>query len=170
MAFVLTTQFDLRVLVKPGGDSSADWTFLESGPGTITIEDGLDVCVRIKNIKDDDLYYLIKELSGCTALTYLDLAENRNITDEGTVRLAGLTSLTHLNLSSCSIHDVTLQTLAEMKRLIWLNLSYCHRLTGTGLRWLKALPNLQYLDLQGSSRITKADIRRIERRGLVIHE
>ena len=43
MSFVLTTQFDLRVLVKPTGDLAADWMFLESGPGTIEVEDGLDV-------------------------------------------------------------------------------------------------------------------------------
>lgn len=170
MSFVLTTQFDLRVLVKPTGDSTADWTFLETGPGTIEIEDGLDVCIRIKNIGDDELYSLVKEIAGCPVLTFLDLAENRKISDDGTVRLSSLGQLTHLNLSSCTIHDPTLHTLAEMKRLTWLNLSYCHRLTGTGLRWLKALPNLKYLDLQGSSRLTKADIRRIERRGLVIHE
>jgi len=169
IAFTFDTPLPITLYLRPEGDSSSEWVESDQGPGRFTIPAESDVYLRARNIDDEDLYRLVKEIGGMVSLRYLNLAENRKITDLGLTRLAPLTGLTRLNLSSCSITSTGLQHLAVLKKLEVLDLSYCNRITDEGLRFLKSLKWLTYLDLQGCVKTTLAGIRKIERRGLTIH-
>jgi hypothetical protein len=102
-------------------------------------------------------------------ITSLDLAENRKVTNDGLESLKMLPQLTYLNLSSCDITNSGLQYLLDLQQIKVLNLSYCHRLTDIGLKTLKGLPHLVFLDLQGVLKVTNGGLSKIRRSGLIIH-
>lgn len=152
-------------MTDPGGE----WVEFDKGPGRFSIPPSNEVYLRVKNIDDDDLYTLVKAVYSLSTLTTLNLAENRNITDEGLSRLAALVGLTSLNLSSCSITNRGLASLVDLKKLEHLNISYCNRVSDEGLRYLKSLNRLTFLDIQGCVKTSHAGVKRIERRGLTVH-
>jgi len=165
-----TTILDAKILVRPADGSSTEWQEFERGPGRFIIPDGIEACVRVKNIDDKALLGLVDEIVACPAVTCLDLAENRKVTDASLQRIARLTQLKILNLSSCDITDNGLAWLEDLKDLRVLNLSYCNRISGEGLKHLRGLTHLMYLDLQGCPRIKHAAIiKTIARRGLTVH-
>jgi Leucine-rich repeat (LRR) protein len=167
---VFDTDVDLRLLIRPTDAEQNQWQDFEQGPGRFAIPSGYVAGVRIKNIDDLVLINLVTEIASCPAVVYLNLAENRKITDEGLRRLAGLTHLLILNLSSCNITDRGLVWLKDLKQLRVLNLSYCNRLSDAGLKQLHNLTSLNYLDLQGCPHIHHAAIiKHVARRGLAIH-
>ena len=145
-----------------------EWQEFDRGPGYFNLTEGQEFMIKVKQIDDADLCQLIKELAGCRMITFLDLAENRKVTDDGLEGLKTLTQLAYLNLSSCDITNSGLDYLLELQRLRVLNLSYCHRLTDIGLRTLKGLPNLVYLDLQGVLKVTTGGLSKIRKAGLTI--
>ena len=165
------TEFEVNVLIRQAQPTQpvAEWQEFDQGPGKFTIPQGYQAGVRARNIDDDDLEKLVADLVACKVVTFLNLAENRKITERGIARLALLDWLTHLNLSSCSLNNGVLETLLPLKKLEYLNLSYCNRLTDDALRPLKKYPRLVYLDIQGCPKITHAGIRRYQKRGLTIH-
>ena len=112
---------------------------------------------------------LVKELVACPSITFLNLSENRKITEEGLDYLRPLVSLTGLNLSSCSLTDQGLTHLSALTHLAHLDLSYCNRLTDACVKPLRALVRLRFLDLQGCVKISNGGISRLERRELTIH-
>jgi len=114
-----------------------------------------------QRIPDDGLEHLgslgrlrILELHGCNRLTDRGLKH--------LPRLAGLTKLT-LGPSVRGITDAGLASLARLRRLRHLNLSWCEEITDEGLGHLEALPALAHLDLMGCSALTDAGLAHIAR-------
>lgn len=164
------TVLHLHLLIRPAA-AAGDWQDFDQGPGRFTIPENFEACVRVKNLDDDRLSILVGELADFRAVVCLNLAENRKVTDAGLQRLAKLSWLQELNLSSCDITDRGLAWLKELKELRTLNLSYCNRLSEAGLRHLRGLTRLTYLDLQGCPRINHAAIlKNVARKGLTIHD
>ncbi|WP_322508152.1 leucine-rich repeat domain-containing protein [Anaerolinea sp.] len=166
---VFSSTQEVVVYTRPRGNPTADWQELDRGPGIFRIPAGHEVMIRLKNIDNDDLKTLVRETAECPAITFLHLAENRKITDEGVQILQAFRNLSGLNLSSCDLTDQGLKALSAFPRLSHLNLSFCNRLTDAGLKHLRALPNLTYLDLQGCLKITHGGIARLGKRDLNIH-
>ncbi len=156
------------VLARPAGQE-LDWQELDRGPGYFHVPAGQEIRVRIKGIDDVALAELAGELQGVPALRFLDLSENRNITNEGLARLKTLPQLTGLNLSSCSITNTGLQHLTDLRQLAYLNLSFCSRLSDPALKTLEAMKNLTYVDLQGCLGFTNGGFARVRRRNLTIY-
>jgi len=146
----------------------SQWQLIDHGPGIFRIPPSQQAAVRIRTIDDEVLRTLISEILSCPAVTFLNLSENRRVTNRGINELSHLTQLTGLNVSSCDISDAALADLAKLDRLVWLNLAFCNRLTDRGLRELSRLTHLEYLDLQGCVKITRKGIALINRRGLTI--
>lgn len=157
----------VQVLIRPAGEP--DWRVLDEGPGYFTIPAGHEVAVRLRLGNDALLRTLLFEIAGNPALTYLNLSENRGITDRGLEYLATAPQITMLNLSSCDITNGGLRALKALPRLEHLDLSYCNRLTDAALNALRELPALRFLDLLGCLKMTHAALKRFSRRDLVIH-
>ncbi len=158
--------FYSRPVVSP----PADWTEIETGPGSISLPDGQEYGFRIHNIGDLDLKHLVTELTEITPLVYINLSENRKITDAGLVYLKVFPDLVNLNLSSCGLKNDGLVHLQEFSHLTTLDLSYCNRLTGPALKLLQHLPKLTTLNLQGCIKLTNGDVSRFKKKGLVINK
>jgi len=150
-------------------ETGVDWQELDRGPGYFSIPADHEVRVRIKSIADEDLLLLVAELRDVAALRFLDLSENRNVTNEGLGRLRGLSQLTGLNLSSCSITNTGLKQLADLPNLSHLNLSYCNRLSDEAIKIIEGIHHLTYVNLQGCLSITRAALSRVRRRSLTIY-
>lgn len=155
------------VLTRPAGQS--DWQVLDEGPGFFTIPAAHEAAVRLRLGSDAVLRTLIPEIAGCPALTYLNLSENRGITDRGLEYLSAAPQITMLNLSSCDVTNEGLRALKALSRLEHLELSYCNRLTDNALLALRDLTRLEYLDLLGCLKMTHAALKRFNKRGLIIH-
>ena len=147
-----------------------EFRVLELGPGYFHVQPGFEVGIRISNIDDATLIHLVKEISGISGLTFLNISENRKITNKGIAALPALGSLTRLNLSSCGLNNKGLPYLKELKNLKHLDLSYCNRITDEGVKYLQEMNHLTFLDLQGTTKITTAGLKRLRRDGLDIHK
>jgi hypothetical protein len=145
------------------------WQYYDEGPGYFNLEPGIEFGVQTKYFTDQQLGDLVNDLIGCRQIVYLNLSENRKITDEGILALPMLSNLKNLNLSSCDITNKALVTVANLGLLESLNLSYSTRITDVGLKPLSGLRNLTYLDLQGCPKITHAGVNRISAKNLKIH-
>ncbi len=156
----------IQVLIRPAG--AQDWQMLDEGPGFFTVPAGHEVAVRLRLGTNALLRTLMYEIAGNPALTYLNLSENRGITDRGLEFLAAAPQITMLNLSSCDITNSGLRALKALPRLEHLELSYCNRLTDEAFNALRDLPVLRYLDLLGCLKMTHAALKRFTRRDLVI--
>ena len=156
------------VLTRPAGQD-IDWQEMDRGPGFFNVPADQEIRVRIKGINDADLNQLMDELHDVRALRFLDLSENRNVTNEGLARLKALPQLSGLNLSSCSITNTGLAHLRELPHLATLILSYCSRLSDPALKTLEAMKNLTYVDLQGCLGFTNGGLARVRRRSLTIY-
>jgi hypothetical protein len=166
-----TTQFPVQVYLRPGGATpGSDWQELDAGPGVLHLPAGFDFGVRARNLDDETLQQLVGEMDGIPEIISLNLAECRNVTNEGIRYLKTLPHLIELNLSSCSITDSGLVELKPLTRLLHLNLSYCNRITNQGLQKLRDLRRLEYLDLQGCVKINHGGLVKVQRRGLTIHK
>jgi hypothetical protein len=157
------------VFYRQENKQDADWQELDRGPGYFHISPAHEVRIQLKSASDSELQTLVEEISGVEAITSLDLSENRNITDSGIARLKNLPHLHELKLSSCDITYKAIDHLAELPNLKSLDLSYCNRIHDSSVKGLNALHQLEYLDLQACMQITRAGIKRLERRGLEIH-
>jgi hypothetical protein len=156
------------ILVRPLG-SNQDWQEFDRGPGFFNVPADNEIRVRIKSIGDGELADLVQELKGVANLRFLDLAENRNVTNDGIARLRGLPQLTGLNLSSCTITNPGLSYLSELRRLERLELSFCNRLSDGAVKILDGMRSLTFVDLQGCLGINKGALSRFRRRTLQIY-
>lgn len=163
-----SSSLPIIVYSRPEG-SDVDWKDLDRGPGYFRVPEGHEIRVRIKSIGDEELLILVKELQDVEPLRFLDLAENRNVTNTGLARLPGLPRLTGLNLSSCSITNTGLKHLAGLPHLSHLNLSYCNRLDDGAIKILEGMRHLTYVNLLGCLNVSRAAITRVRRRSLEIH-
>jgi hypothetical protein len=162
----LTTELDITVLARPKGQ--VDWRLIFDGPGTVALPENEEIGVRLRMGNGDTLEALVKEIRGLSALTMLNLSENRNIYDDGLDCLPDLPQLRILNLSSVSLTNAGMEFLRPLLHLTHLDLSFCNRINDLGVKLLRQLPNLAYLNLQGCSKVTNAGVARIRRRGLEI--
>lgn len=165
-----SSRYEIQVLVRPEGSDAGSWQELDRGPGYFRIEPGLEVGIRIRQSDDLAIKEIFEEIRPCSNLIYMNLSENRNVSDNSLEGLAQFNHLNDLNLSSCDITDDIFHTLRKLSRLRSLNLSFCNRISDTGLRSLRDLRQLTFLDLQGCSRITRAGLAKIDRAGLTIHK
>ncbi len=147
-----------------------DWHELDNAPGIFHLEEGVEAGIRIQNTKDAELEKLLIEVDNNPQLKMLNLSENRRITNQGLELLKLVPGLTSLNLSSCDISDKGTPFILVLKRLEWLNLSFCNRITFFGLKPLASLSHLKYLDLQGCVKIKNADVQRLDFRNTTIHK
>jgi Leucine-rich repeat (LRR) protein len=157
------------VFYRQENKQDADWQELDRGPGYFRIPPDHEVRIQPKSASHSELQTLAEEINGVEAITSLDLSENRNITDSGIARLKNLSHLRELKLSSCDITYKAIDHLAELPNLKSLDLSYCNRIHDSSIKGLNALSQLEYLDLQACMQVTRAGIKRLERRGLEIH-
>lgn len=156
------------VLTRPAG-STQDWQEFDRGPGYFHLPENHEVRIRIKSIDDQDLANLIRELQNLRSLRFLDLSENRNVTDIGLARLHGLPQLTGLNLSSCTITTAGIEKLQELRNLVHLDLSFCNKMNDQVLKILEKMRSLTFVDLQGCLSITNGGLSRIRRKTLKIY-
>lgn len=153
------------VYTRPAGET-IDWQEVDRGPGYFSLPADQEVRVRIKGINDEALGAVIDELAQVDALRFLDLSENRNITNVGLARLKLLPQLTGLNLSSCTISNAGLTELRALPHLTYLNLTYCNHLSDPALKILESIRSLTYVDLKGCLGFTQRGFSLIRRRNL----
>ena len=165
---VFSSALPVIVLSRPVGDPRGDWQEFDRGPGYFHLPAGYEARIRLKSVGNGELSQLARELANCPGISYLDLSENRNITDEGLIYLKAFSGLSGLNLSSCSLSNKGLAFLKGLN-LTSLDLSFCNRITDEGLKNLKSLSCLTKLDLQGCVKVTHNGIARLGRSGLEIH-
>jgi hypothetical protein len=156
------------ILSRPVGED-VDWQEADRGPGYFNLPAGQEIRVRIKGINDADLAELVGDLQGVQQIHFMDLAENRNVTNDGLARIKAMPQLTGMNLSSCSITNTGLVALRSLTHLAYLNLSYCSRLSDPALKTLEAMKSLVYVDLQGCLGFTNGGLARVRRRTLTIY-
>lgn len=168
MSEKLATEMDVWVYHRPKGGRDDTWFELDRGPGIIHFPEGEEIQVRARLKDDAELGNLARELEGLKQVVFLNLAENRGVTDDGIKKITVLNHLQYLNLSSCDISNQGMPWLEGFSRLIWLDLSFCNRITDDGLRSLRKLTNLQYLNLQGCVKTTNGGVARLSRANLVI--
>jgi hypothetical protein len=163
-----STTLPIIIYDRPTGSDEL-WQDFDSGPGFFETRPGYEINIRVHNIDNQTLKTLVADLVDVPELAFLNLSENRKITDPGLEALGQLKQLKGLNLSSCDITGPGLSFLAALTHLEHLNLSYCNRIADLGIRMVKSLRSLVYLDLQGCVKITRGGMSKIDRRGLVIH-
>jgi Leucine-rich repeat (LRR) protein len=166
----LSTTHEVVILIRPEDQIDSQWQIFDRGPGIFHIPAGMEAGVRIQHINDDTLRQLVQDLLPCLSVHFLDLSENRKVTDQGIEHVGRFTQLTSLNLSSCDITKVALGYLKTLPRLQYLNLSYCNRINQYSVPALRALTHLTYLDLQGTVKLNTAALTHLQRRGLKIHK
>jgi len=159
----------IDVYIRHGKTSENGWTMLDRGPGIFHIPAAHFVMIRVRNVNDDFLKNMVKEIIGLDFILSLNLSENRKITDRGLKELKPLEQLTELNLSSCDITDLGISSILLLTRLERVDLSFCNRLTDSGIIQLKRLPQLTYLNLRGVPRITNGSLSKIRNTHLEIH-
>lgn len=162
-----SSSYPVIVLTRPA-NSDIDWQEVDRGPGYFQIPPDEEIRIKIKSINDYELAQLVTELQDVPTLRFLDLAENRNVTNEGLAKLRVLSQLTGLNLSSCSITSTGMPPLRELTHLEHLNLAYCNRLTDGALKTIEAMRSLTFVDLQGCVNITQGGISRLRHKNLTI--
>ena len=168
MSEKLSTALDIGIYHRPKGGRDDTWFELDRGPGIITFPEGEEIQVRARLADDTELLALVRELDGLKQVVYLNLSENRSVTDEGLRKVTALNHLQYLNLSSCDLTSRGLHHLEAFPRLIWLDLSFCNRITDEGLKFIKKLPNLQYISLQGCVKTSHGGIVRLSRPSLTV--
>jgi hypothetical protein len=135
---------------------STDWHAASRLPAAVSC---LRVtCNKLQNL-ETDFARIARELPG---LGYLDCSHcgdfffGKLTAESPGSSLAKMRSLTNLNLSYCNqiTDDGLKQTLAEMRSLTSLSLRGCHEITGTGLEPCKDMDKLRYLDLEYCQKVT----------------
>jgi hypothetical protein len=163
-----SSEQEIIVYARPE-QSDQDWQEVDRGPGFFTIDAGYEIRIKIKGINDFDLAELVQELRDVSMLRFLDLAENRNVTNDGLQSLKPLKQLTGLNLSSCTITSSGMEYLRPLTHLSYLNLCYCSRLTDLALKTIESMRNITYVETRGCLAFTKGGFSRVRRRNLVFH-
>ena len=151
------------------GQHPSEWREVDRGPGIFHLDLTDQAVIRARNIDDRGVALLTQEIGARSWITFINLSENRKVTDEGVRLLAELKQITGLNLSSCSLNDGGLSYLSSLAHLQHLNLSFCNRITDVGLKHIRKLSRLTYLDLQGCVKVTQKGIALLDRRNLTIH-
>ena len=100
----------------------------------------------------------LRALGGCGGLRALYLSHATSVTDEGIAHLRGL-PIEALGLRGCMrLTDASMESVAALGALQWLDLGNVEALTDAGVARLKALAGLRSLDLGGCRKVTAAAI------------
>ena len=126
--------------------------------------------IRAQGLHDAEIRRLAGELKPVESLRYLNLAENRGISNDGMSAVGMLRQLRYLNIGACDINNQGMGFLPNLVNLEYLNLSYCNRITEKTAPFVQKLPKLKYLDLQGCIKINTGGIKKFEKRGLTIYK
>lgn len=155
----------LVIYTRPEGED-IDWQEVDRGPGYFNLPAGQEIRVRIKGINDEELGEVVNDLQPVTTLRFLDLSENRNVTNDGLARLKALPQLTGLNLSSCTISNAGLAHLRALPHLVYLDLTYCNHLSDPALKIIESMRGLTFVDIKGCLGFTQKGFSLIRRRNL----
>jgi Leucine-rich repeat (LRR) protein len=164
-----STTLPITIFTRPNAEPESHWQKYDEGPGYFSIQSDLDIHIRLKTADDSMLITLVENLKNIPNLTYLDLSENRNLTNNGYAWLKHLTQLTHLNLSGSSINSEGLENLVRLTNLTHLDISYCGRITDNAVKYLVQMRSLTFLNVQRCPKLTNAGYKRLIRHDLTIH-
>lgn len=106
-----------------------------------------DLMLQDAAIDDNTLINLVVNLPHLRRLTLRNAPE---VTDRAITELARRSALTHLALIDMQITGRSLQQIASMASLVFLDLRMCHDIQGAELAVLSAVPKLKELKLGGS--------------------
>ncbi len=160
-----SSTLEVTIYTRPVEHPEFDWVEVDRGPGYFHIPTDQEIGVHIRSINNATLAVLIKELSPVQeAITYMNLSENRNVTNPGIELLPQMTQLRTLNLSAVGVNSTGLEHLRKLMHLERLDLSYCNRLTDAALKTLEVMRTVHYVDLQGVPAITQAGLSRLHKR------
>ena len=169
----LSTESDIVLYTIPCGEVSSrwlDWQEYDRGPGIFYIPSDLYLGIRAQGLHDAEIRRLADELRSADTLRYLNLAENRGITNDGIAAIGSLRQLRYLNIGACDINNQGMSFLPNLVNLEYLNLSYCNRITEKTAAFTQKLPKLKYLDLQGCIKINTGGLKKFEKKGLTIYK
>lgn len=169
----LSTELDVILYTIPCEAVSSrwlDWQEFDRGPGIFYIPRDVFLGVRAQGLHDAEIRKLVEDLKPVENLRYLNLAENRGITNDGMAAVGMLRQLRFLNISSCDINNQGMGFLPNLVNLEYLNLSYCNRITEKAAPFVQKLPKLKYLDLQGCIKINTGGLKKFEKKNLTIYK
>ncbi len=147
-----------------------DWQEYDRGPGIFHIDSDHFLGIRAQGIHDAEIRRLAEDLLPVENLRYLNLAENRGISNSGMAAVGVLRQLRYLNIGACDINNEGMAFLPKLVNLEYLNLSYCNRITEKAAPFVQKLPKLRYLDLQGCIKINTGGLKKFEKKGLTIYK
>lgn len=171
--FRFETDLDIVLYTIPCGDAGSrwlDWQEFDRGPGIFHISEDVYLGIRAQGLHDAEIRRLAEELKPVENLRYLNLAENRGITNDGMAAVGALRQLRYLNIGACDINNQGMGFLPNLVNLEYLNLSYCNRITEKTAPFIQKLPKLKYLDLQGCIKINTGGLKKFEKKGLTIYK
>lgn len=164
----IETSFPLEIYIRPRNQPQMDWEKLDNGPGYIDIPDDMEAEINVRNQNDESIKRLIEEIQHVEGLASFNLSENRNVGNKGMRFIPLLTQIYQLNLSACGMNDYGIDPIISMKNILYLDISYCTRLTDLSIKKLAEMRSLKELYLRGLPKITHAALKKIERRDLHI--
>ena len=172
-SYRLTTEQEIILYTIPRGEESSrwlDWQEFDRGPGIFSIPGDLYLGVRAQGLHDAEIRKLAEELQPVENLRYLNLTENRGITNSGMASVGKLKQLRYLNIGACDLNNEGMAFLQNLTNLEYLNLSYCNRITEKSAVYVQKLPRLKYLDLMGCIKINTGGLKKFEKKGLTIYK
>ena len=172
-SYRLATETDAALYTIPCEEASSrwlDWHEFDRGPGIFHIPSDLYLGVRAQGFHDADIRLLAEELRSVENLRYLNLTENRGISNSGMAAVGQLRQLRYLNIGACDINNQGMDFLPNLVNLEYLNLSYCNRITEKSAQYIQKLPKLKYLELQGCIKINTGGLKKFEKKGLTIRK
>ena len=172
-SYRLSTGQEIVLYTIPCGETSPrwlDWQEYDRGPGIFHIPADLYLGVRAQGLHDAEIRKLAAELQPVENLRYLNLAENRGISNDGMQAVGTLKQLRYLNIGACDINNQGMVFLPKLVNLEYLNLSYCNRITEKCAPYVQKLQKLIYLDLQGCIKINTGGLKKFEKKGLTIYK
>jgi hypothetical protein len=106
----------------------------------------------------------LADIGQVTSLRHLELLGDREMTESGLDKLAGLTSLSGFSILSMTVTDATLSRLATFTNVEYLDIKDCPcQVSDRGLGRLGALPKLRVLHIGDCSGVTPEGLRRLLR-------
>lgn len=169
----LSTTLEITLYTIPCEEVSSrwlDWQEYDKGPGIFRIPADVFLGIRVQGFHDAEIRQLCYELKTVENLRYLNLTENRGITNDGMAAVGNLRQLRYLNIGACDINNQGMDFLPNLVNLEYLNLSYCNRITEKTAPFVQKMPKLKYLDLQGCIKINTGGLKKFEKKGLTIYK
>ena len=172
-SYRLSTEQEITLYTIPCEEVSSrwlDWREFDRGPGIFYIPQNVFLGVRAQGLHDPEIRKLAEDLLPVENLRYLNLTENRGITNTGMAAVGKLKQLRYLNIGACDLNNEGMAFLPGLTNLEYLNLSYCNRITEKSAVYVQKLTRLKYLDLQGCIKINTGGLKKFEKKGLIIYK